>query len=111
MMLTNRTGSEKAVVPLSFTPTPCTAHLPHRANNTPPHELPSLLVASIPSLALALALAMSAPLRFATTPADVSRFAGVFEHVFETVTAGVTLQSPQVGLSFLPVYRLPICLL
>ena len=54
---------------------------------------------------------MSAPLRFATTPADVSRFAGVFEHVFETVTAGVTLQSPQVGLSFLPVYRLPICLL
>ncbi|CAN0226619.1 unnamed protein product, partial [Laminaria digitata] len=30
---------------------------------------------------------------------DVSRFAGVFEHVFETVTAGVTLQSPQLDIN------------
>lgn len=32
-------------------------------------------------------------------PQDVSRFAGVFEHVFETVTAGVTLQSPQLDIN------------
>lgn len=30
---------------------------------------------------------------------DVSRFAGAFEHVFETVTAGVTLQSPQLDIN------------
>ncbi|CAN0338794.1 unnamed protein product, partial [Ectocarpus sp. 8 AP-2014] len=33
------------------------------------------------------------------TSTDVSRFAGVFEHVFETVTAGVTLQSPQLDIN------------
>ena len=30
------------------------------------------------------------------TSTDVSRYAGEFEHVFETTTAGVTIQSPQV---------------
>ena len=30
------------------------------------------------------------------TSTDVSRFAGQYEHVFETATAGVTIQAPQV---------------
>lgn len=30
------------------------------------------------------------------TSTDVSRFAGQFEHVFETTTAGVMIQAPQV---------------
>lgn len=33
------------------------------------------------------------------TSSDVSRFAGSYEHVFETVTAGITLQSPQLDIS------------
>ncbi|CAM9615814.1 unnamed protein product, partial [Sphacelaria rigidula] len=33
------------------------------------------------------------------TSTDVSRFAGTYEHVFETVTAGVTLQSPQLDIN------------
>ena len=32
------------------------------------------------------------------TSTDVSRFAGSYEHVFETTTAGVTIQAPQVRL-------------
>lgn len=31
------------------------------------------------------------------TSTDVSRYAGSFEHVFETSTAGITIQAPQVG--------------
>lgn len=31
------------------------------------------------------------------TSTDVSRYAGVYEHVFETTTAGVTIQAPQVS--------------
>ena len=31
------------------------------------------------------------------TSTDVSRFAGHFEHVFETTTAGITIQAPQVS--------------
>jgi len=30
------------------------------------------------------------------TSTDVSRFAGQFEHVFETTVAGVMIQAPQV---------------
>lgn len=30
------------------------------------------------------------------TSTDVSRFSGQFSHVFESVTAGVTIQAPQV---------------
>jgi len=30
------------------------------------------------------------------TSTDVSRFAGSYEHVFETTTAGITIQAPQV---------------
>ena len=33
---------------------------------------------------------------YAGTSTDVSRFAGQYEHVFETTTAGVTIQAPQV---------------
>jgi hypothetical protein len=29
----------------------------------------------------------------------VSRYAGAYEHVFETVTAGITLQSPQLDIN------------
>jgi 5-oxoprolinase (ATP-hydrolysing) len=32
------------------------------------------------------------------TSTDVSRFAGSFEHVFEAVTAGVTIQAPQLDI-------------
>ena len=35
------------------------------------------------------------------TSTDVSRYAGQYEHVFETTTAGVTIQAPQVLLSLL----------
>ena len=31
------------------------------------------------------------------TSTDVSRYAGQYEHVFETTTAGVTIQAPQVS--------------
>ena len=31
------------------------------------------------------------------TSTDVSRYAGEYEHVFETTTAGVTIQAPQVS--------------
>jgi len=30
------------------------------------------------------------------TSTDVSRYDGAFEHVFESITAGVTIQAPQV---------------
>lgn len=33
------------------------------------------------------------------TSTDVSRFGGVFEHVFESTTAGVTIQSPQLDIN------------
>lgn len=33
------------------------------------------------------------------TSTDVSRFSGTFEHVFETTTAGVTIQSPQLDIN------------
>ena len=33
------------------------------------------------------------------TSTDVSRYAGTFEHVFESVTAGVTIQSPQLDIN------------
>lgn len=31
------------------------------------------------------------------TSTDVSRYAGVYEHVFESTTAGITVQAPQVS--------------
>lgn len=34
------------------------------------------------------------------TSTDVSRYAGNYEHVFESATAGVTIQAPQVVLVF-----------
>lgn len=33
------------------------------------------------------------------TSTDVSRFDGQYEHVFETTTAGVTIQSPQLDIN------------
>lgn len=33
------------------------------------------------------------------TSTDVSRYGGTFEHVFETVTAGVSIQSPQLDIN------------
>ncbi|KAF2865409.1 Hydantoinase B/oxoprolinase-domain-containing protein [Massariosphaeria phaeospora] len=33
------------------------------------------------------------------TSTDVSRYGGIFEHVFETTTAGVTIQSPQLDIN------------
>lgn len=33
------------------------------------------------------------------TSTDVSRFGGSFEHVFETTTAGVAIQSPQLDIN------------
>eukprot|EP00981_Chlorochromonas_danica_P003519 scaffold659_cov192-Ochromonas_danica.AAC.32 len=33
------------------------------------------------------------------TSTDVSRYAGTFEHVFETTTAGITIQSPQLDIN------------
>lgn len=33
------------------------------------------------------------------TSTDVSRYAGTYEHVFETTTAGVTIQSPQLDIN------------
>lgn len=33
------------------------------------------------------------------TSTDVSRFGGSFEHVFETVTAGVSIQSAQLDIN------------
>jgi 5-oxoprolinase (ATP-hydrolysing) len=33
------------------------------------------------------------------TSTDVSRYAGTFEHVFETTTAGVTIQAPQLDVN------------
>ena len=38
------------------------------------------------------------------TSTDVSRYAGQYEHVFESTTAGVTIQAPQVLLLFDPSY-------
>ena len=32
------------------------------------------------------------------TSTDVSRFAGTYEHVFETSTAGITIQAPQLDI-------------
>ena len=32
-------------------------------------------------------------------PADVSRYAGRYEHVFESTTAGVTIQAPQLDIN------------
>ena len=34
--------------------------------------------------------------RLLGTSTDVSRYAGQYEHVFESMTAGVTIQAPQV---------------
>jgi 5-oxoprolinase (ATP-hydrolysing) len=33
------------------------------------------------------------------TSTDVSRFAGAYEHVFESTTAGVTIQAPQLDIN------------
>jgi len=33
------------------------------------------------------------------TSTDVSRFAGTYEHVFETTTAGITIQAPQLDIN------------
>lgn len=33
------------------------------------------------------------------TSTDVSRYAGRYEHVFETTTAGVTIQAPQLDIN------------
>lgn len=33
------------------------------------------------------------------TSTDVSRFAGSYEHVFESTTAGVTIQAPQLDIN------------
>jgi 5-oxoprolinase (ATP-hydrolysing) len=33
------------------------------------------------------------------TSTDVSRYAGAYEHVFETTTAGVTIQAPQLDVN------------
>jgi N-methylhydantoinase A/oxoprolinase/acetone carboxylase beta subunit len=33
------------------------------------------------------------------TSTDVSRFSNTFEHTFENTTAGVTIQTPQLGIS------------
>ena len=33
------------------------------------------------------------------TSTDVSRYGGSFEHVFETTTAGVSIQSPQLDIN------------
>lgn len=33
------------------------------------------------------------------TSTDVSRFAGIYEHVFESTTAGVTIQAPQLDIN------------
>jgi 5-oxoprolinase (ATP-hydrolysing) len=33
------------------------------------------------------------------TSTDVSRYAGVYEHVFETITAGISIQSPQLDIN------------
>jgi 5-oxoprolinase (ATP-hydrolysing) len=33
------------------------------------------------------------------TSTDVSRYAGSYEHVFETTTAGVTIQAPQLDIN------------
>ncbi|CAL1530679.1 unnamed protein product [Lymnaea stagnalis] len=38
-------------------------------------------------------------LAFTGTSTDVSRFAGEFEHVFETTTAGITIQAPQLDIN------------
>lgn len=35
------------------------------------------------------------------TSTDVSRYSGQYEHVFETTTAGVTIQAPQVSALFI----------
>lgn len=35
------------------------------------------------------------------TSTDVSRYDGAFEHVFESITAGVTIQAPQVKILFM----------
>ena len=35
------------------------------------------------------------------TSTDVSRYAGNYEHVYESTTAGVTIQAPQVDHMFL----------
>ena len=34
---------------------------------------------------------------FIGTSTDVSRYAGSYEHVFESTTAGITIQAPQVS--------------
>jgi len=33
------------------------------------------------------------------TSTDVSRFAGSYDHVFETTTAGITIQAPQLDIN------------
>ena len=33
------------------------------------------------------------------TSTDVSRFAGTFDHVFESTTAGITIQAPQLDVN------------
>ena len=36
---------------------------------------------------------------FVGTSTDVSRYAGEYEHVFESTTAGVTIQAPQLDIN------------
>lgn len=66
-------------------------HSPPRPARPPacllPRALPPLSASHVPDM------------RGVARTADVSRFAGTFEHVFETVTAGVTLQSPQLDIN------------
>ncbi len=37
---------------------------------------------------------------FSGTSTDVSRYSGQYEHVFESTTAGITIQAPQVSVNF-----------
>lgn len=48
-----------------------------------------------PCILLAPLCCGAAPIR----PADVSRYAGCYEHVFESTTAGVTIQAPQLDIN------------
>lgn len=43
------------------------------------------------------------------TSTDVSRYAGVYEHVFETTTAGVTIQAPQLDVNTVAAGETHVC--
>jgi len=43
------------------------------------------------------------------TSTDVSRYGGAFEHVFESITAGVTIQSPQLVSTWWLLVVVPSC--